>query len=112
MPAAYRKHPLSFAISLSLAASLATTAMAASPTTAPADNPDTRIAATQGVTTPDAAPGPADDDAKKPKKNEAAGAKGDEQTLSVVEVVGVRASQERAIETKRQAQNIQDSITA
>ena len=89
MPAAYRKHPLSFAISLSLAASLATSAMAASPTNAPADNPDTRIAATQGIATPDAAPGPADDDAKKAKKTEA-GAKGDEQTLSVVEVVGVK----------------------
>ena len=106
MPAAYRKHPLSFAISLSLAAGLATSGLAASPT--PADVPDTRIAATSA---PDAAPRASDDDKGTPRKTEA-GAKGDEQTLSVVEVVGVRASQERAIETKRQAQNIQDSITA
>jgi len=113
MRTAYRKHPLSFAISMSLLASIATSAMAAPPTTAPAENPDAMTAAAQTDSTKS---GPAPDaqqaqDARKPRKGEAA--KGDEpDTLSVVEVVGVRASQMRAIETKRMAQNIQDSITA
>lgn len=108
MRTAYRKHPLSFAISMSLFASIATSALAAPPIAAPADSPDAMTAAAQNGPAPDAQQA---QDARKPRKGEAA--KGDEpDTLSVVEVVGVRASQMRAIETKRVAQNIQDSITA
>jgi TonB-dependent receptor len=108
MPTAYRKHPLSYAISMSLFAAVATSAMAA-----PATGdlmPDAQSAATQSGPSPDSSPQQPDE-----KKQTRTGAttKGDEpNTLSVVEVVGVRASQERAIETKRAAQNIQDSITA
>jgi TonB-dependent receptor len=108
MPTAYRKHPLSYAISMSLFAAVATSAMAA-----PATGdlmPDAQSAATQSGPSPDSSPQQPDE---KKQTRAGAAAKGDEpNTLSVVEVVGVRASQERAIETKRAAQNIQDSITA
>ncbi len=63
-----------------------------------------RSAATQSAAP--AAASPKSADTTRPKKEDEA------DTLSVVEVVGVRASQERAIETKRMAQDIQDSITA
>ncbi len=100
MPTAYRKHPLSFAISMSLFAAMATSAIAADQP----DAADAQPAVTQSATAPDSS---TKKDEKKPGK------KGDDaDTLSVVEVVGVRASQERAIETKRMAQDIQDSITA
>jgi outer membrane receptor protein involved in Fe transport len=91
MPTAYRKHPLSFAIAMSLFAAVTTCAAADQPDTA-----DAQTTATQS----------APPDAPKTKKAD------DAEMLSVVEVVGVRASQERAIETKRMAQDIQDSITA
>jgi TonB-dependent receptor len=102
MPTAYRKHPLSFAISMSLFAAMTTSAFAA-----PADNQ----AANTGVqAAASAAPGAAQDE-KKPARGETDKA-GESNTLSVVEVVGVRASQMRAIELKRTAADIQDSITA
>jgi len=108
MPTAYRKHPLSFAISMSLFATMATSVMAASPTPIQPDSSAAQTAATADAAALDASPN-APDDRKKAKNGE----KGDEpNTLSVVEVVGVRASQMRDIETKRMAQNIQDSITA
>ena len=96
MPTAYRKHPLSFAISMSLFAAIATSSMAAPPSGDPTDNPDAQTAA---------APGAAVTDSSRKQTDES-------NTLSVVEVVGVRASQMRAIETKRAAAVIQDSITA
>jgi TonB-dependent receptor len=100
MPTAYRKHPLSFAITMSLFAAIATSAVADQPDTA-----DAKSATAEAAAPPDASQKPAD--GTRPTK------KGDDaDTLSVVEVVGVRASQERAIETKRMAQDIQDSITA
>ena len=106
---AYRKHPLSSAISMSFFA-LATSAMAASPTSAPPASPDAPTSS-QSAATPESSTGQPGDDPNKPKK--AGAANPDEpNTLSVVEVVGVRASQMRAIELKRTAQNIQDSITA
>ena len=99
MPTAYRKHPLSFAISMSLFAALATSAMAAPPGGGQTDDPDAQNATTQSAAT------------KEPRKS-GAGKTDEANTLSVVEVVGVRASQMRAIETKRSAADIQDSITA
>jgi TonB-dependent receptor len=100
MPTAYRKHPLSFAISISLFAAMATSAMAA-PAGTQSDSPDGPAATAQGAAAPDSPPKPPGE-----KKTD------ESNTLSVVEVVGVRASQMRAIELKRMAQGIQDSITA
>src|SRR5215468_6568648 len=110
MPTAYRKHPLSFAISMSLIAALATSAMAAAPTGDQADKPDAQTAATQAAPAPDSSQ--QQPDAKKPPKKGESGTADEPNVLSVVEVIGVRASQMRAIELKRIAQNIQDSITA
>ena len=90
----YRKHPLSIAISMALLAAAATSAMAESegaPDPAQQDGPTT--------------PSP---DAKKAKS--AAGMEADD--LQEITVVGVRQSQIRAIEIKRLAPSIQDSISA
>ncbi|MEP6897030.1 MAG: TonB-dependent receptor [Rhodanobacter sp.] len=104
MSTTHRKHPLSFAISMSLFAAVTTSAMASG---AQADNPG--VQATTSQNTP-ATPSP---DAKKAKpKTGSTGAAKNATTLSAVTVVGVRASQMRAIEVKREAPNIQDSITA
>lgn len=100
MPTAHRKHPLSFAISMSLFAAVSTSAMASG---AQADNPTAQTTAAQ--TTPTTAP---DANQAKPKTPGTKNAT----NLSAVTVVGVRASQMRAIELKRDAPNIQDSITA
>ena len=108
MPTAYRKHPLSFAISMSLYAAMATSAMASPPAGVQADSADTQTAATQGVPAPDASQQQQDEKNKR-KKGET-GKADESNTLSVVEVVGVRASQMRAIETKRVAADIQDKI--
>ena len=81
----YRKHPLSIAISMALLAA-ATSAMASELTSAAAENAG--------------AEGPA----------QQAGPTADE--LQEVTVTGVRASQIRAIEIKRLAPSIQDSISA
>ena len=89
----YRKHPLSIAISMALLAAAATSAMAEN-----AGAPDS--AQSDGPTTP--AP-----DAKKAKS-----AGPDENELQEVVVTGVRQSQIRAIEIKRLAPSIQDSISA
>jgi TonB-dependent receptor len=105
MPTTYRKHPLAFAISMSLLTAMATSAIADS-----ADKPDAQNAATQSAAAPDSTQNQPDEK-KRVKKGDVA--KSDEaNTLSVVEVVGVRASQMRAIELKRLAPDIQDSITA
>src|SRR5262249_35546141 len=110
MPTAYRKHPLSFAISMSLFAAMATSAMAAPPSGDQADKPDAQTATTQSAPAPDSSQ-KQPDEKKQSKKGENRTAD-EPNVLSVVEVIGVRASQMRAIELKRTAQDIQDSITA
>src|SRR6185312_12418484 len=86
-----------FAISMSLLAVVATSAMASPRPGAPADNPGAQAATPQ--------------DAQAASPADAAKAKA-AVTLSTVTVSGVRASQMRAIDLKRDAPNIQDSITA
>src|SRR5215469_7360076 len=89
----YRKHPVSIAVSMALLAAAATAAMASEPTGTPTESAD--------------AQGPAQQDVPKtsPKDTE-------ELKEETVTVVGVRASQIRAIEVKRYAPSIQDSISA
>ena len=102
MSTMHRRHPLSLAVSMSLLAALATSA-AASPrgdTPTGASGPQAATAQDTPAATPPAAKKAAD----KAARNAV--------TLSTVDVVGVRASQMRAIDLKRQAPNIQDSITA
>ena len=96
----HRKHPVSIAVSMALLSAMAATAMASSRTGAPGDNPGAQAATPQdAVTTPSPAP----------KKTD-----GTEQTvqLETITITGVRASQMRAIELKRLAPDIQDSISA
>ena len=88
----YRKHPLSIAISMALLAAAATSATAAERADAVADNAGAVDPAQQGAPTT-------------PRAKEV-----DE--LQEVTVTGVRASQIRAIELKRDAASIQDSISA
>jgi TonB-dependent receptor len=106
----YRKHPLSIAISMALLAAAATSSMASEGTGTPAENTGAQDSAQQdGPTTPSP-------DAKKPKSGTGstgpdAGAK-DSDELTEITVTGVRQSQIRAIELKRLAPSIQDSISA
>jgi TonB-dependent receptor len=93
----YRKHPLSIAISMALLAAAATPAMAAESTSTTAEN-----AAAQDPAQP-AGPTSTSPDAKKAKEAD---------ELQEVTVTGVRESQIRAIEVKRLAPSIQDSISA
>ncbi len=86
-----RKHPLSIAVSLALLAAAASPAGAADPTSAP-----TGAAADQR---PAALGAPAE-------------AGKDAAPIEEITVVGVRESQIRSIEVKRQAASIQDSISA
>ena len=81
----YRKHPVSIAVSMALLAAAATSAMASD---APAEN-----AGEQGPSPQSAAPNKEVDE-------------------STVTVYGVRQSQMKAIEVKRLAPSIQDSISA
>ena len=83
----YRKHPLSIAISMALLAAAATSGVAAEGSATPTENTGT--------------PGPAQDDKSKA-----------DDELNEVTVVGVRQSQIRSIELKRDAPSIQDSISA
>ena len=107
----HRKHPVSIAVSMALLAAAASV-MASESTGAPAENAGAQGPAQQDVS---ATPSP---DAKKAKSGVAgagtdAGAKdADELKESIVTVVGVRQSQIRAIEVKRLAPSIQDSISA
>jgi TonB-dependent receptor len=96
----HRKHPVSVAVSMALLAAMATSAMASPGTGAPAAS-----AGTQGPTPQDTTTTPP----SKAKKGESS-----EQTveLAPITIVGVRASQMRAIELKRLAPDIQDSISA
>ena len=90
----YRKHPLSVAVSMALLAAASASAMAAEHTSASAESAGAQDLAQQDGP---AAPSP---DAKKAEE------------LTEVTVVGVRQSQIRAIELKRDAPSIQDSISA
>lgn len=99
MRAIHRKHPLSLAISISLLAMVATSAVAGPAQDqgqADAQNQQSSAAAPQSS----AKPG----NSKPENANNPV-------TLSVINVVGVRASQMRAVELKQTAPNIQDSIT-
>lgn len=101
MSTVLRKHPLSFAITVSLFAVVSTSAAASTFFDAQQDSQSA-----QTTTTPAAPPAP---DAK---KADASDASKSATNLSAVNVTGVRASQMRAIDVKRDAVNIQDSITA
>jgi TonB-dependent receptor len=100
MSTVLRKHPLSFAITASLFAVMSTSAVASTFFDVQADGQAT------AQTTP--APTPPSTDSKKAD----ADAEKKAVTLSTVAVSGVRASQMRAIDLKRDAPKIQDSITA
>ena len=107
MSATHRKHPLSFAISVSLLAAVATSAIASPLASAQADNQGAQASAPQDApATQSANPG------KTQSQGGDSGAGKETAELSEVTVVGVRASQMRAIELKQSADNIQDSITA
>jgi TonB-dependent receptor len=87
---------------MALLAAMAATAAAAPATGPQADNPQTQPPSAQDAGTPPPTAA----------KSNATGS-GDQQTvLSTVTVVGVRASQMRAIDLKRLAPDIQDSISA
>lgn len=102
----HRKHPVSIAVSIALlaatsaTASLRAAAQAATPTPAPAsqDTPAPPSSAQKGKSKS----GAVDSETQTEQAAE----------LSTVTVVGVRASQIRAIELKRMAPDIQDSISA
>ncbi|MBS0420721.1 MAG: TonB-dependent receptor [Proteobacteria bacterium] len=85
----YRKHPVSIAVHMALLAAAATAAMAADRADAPADS-----AGAQGPAKPASTPDTRDVEE------------------STVTVYGVRQSQIKAIEVKRLAPSIQDSISA
>ena len=112
MPNVNRKHPVSIAVSMALLAAAASAAMAQESVGTPPQNAGAQSPAQQDAsTTP--APG-----ANKTKSR--AGSTGaddgpksaEELKEDTVTVVGVRASQIRAIELKRDAPSIQDSISA
>jgi TonB-dependent receptor len=88
---AHRRHPVSIAVSMALLAAAAATAMAAESTAAPAENAGPAQSGTDSAATDQG-----------PNKSQ----------LETVTVTGVRVSQERAIELKRVAPSIQDSISA
>ena len=93
MPTRRRRHPVSIAVSMALLAAAAASGMAAEPTAAAAENAGAQDPAQQDVP---ATPSPGST----------------QEQLSTVTVIGVRQSQERAIQAKREAASIQDSISA
>ncbi|HUB92107.1 MAG TPA: TonB-dependent receptor plug domain-containing protein, partial [Dyella sp.] len=110
MSTVLRKRPLSFAITASLFAVVSTSAAASAFADAQANGQATQAATAQ------ATPAPSSPEAKKADAKKAKATGNDQEknavTLSTVTVSGVRASQMRAIDLKREAPNIQDSITA
>ncbi|HET6553435.1 MAG TPA: TonB-dependent receptor [Dyella sp.] len=111
MSTVLRKHPLSFAITASLFAIVSTSASASTFADMQADGPAPQVSAAQ--TTPaQTAPAPSSPDARKADTKATTDAEKNAATLATVNVSGVRASQMRAIDLKRDASNIQDSITA
>src|SRR5580698_9256976 len=110
MSTVLRKHPLSFAVTMSLFAVVSTTSAASTFAYAQADG---QTAQTTAQAAPAPAPAPPSPNTKKDDAKKADdAAKKNATTLSTVSVSGVRASQEHAIDLKRDAPNIQDSITA
>ena len=108
MSRVHRKHPVSIAVSMALLSAMTTSAMASPRASAPAGGAGTQAPAAQDVPAAPAA------QADKSKTAATQTGKESEQSveLSTVTIVGVRASQMRAIELKRLAPNIQDSISA
>lgn len=104
MSTVLRKHPLSFAITVSLIAVVSSSAVASTFADVQADG-QSNTAQTAPAPAPDAKPGDT-------KKTDGTDAQKNAVNLSAVNVSGVRASQIRAIDLKRDAANIQDSITA
>ena len=90
----HRRRPVSIAVSMALLAAAATSALAAEPAGAPAESAGAEGPAQSGTG------GGATDEGPKRSQTE------------TVTVTGVRVSQERAIEVKRLAPSIQDSISA
>lgn len=111
MSTVLRKHPLSFAITVSLFAAVSTSAVASTFTDMQADGPAPQTNTAQPAPAPALAP-PSPDAKKTDAKTNSDDAEKNAATLSTVNVSGVRASQIRAIDLKRDAPNIQDSITA
>ena len=107
MSTKHRRHPLSLAISMSLLAAVTTSALASPPVGGQVNTSGTQAAASQ-----DASATPSPDGKKALSGTQKSKQVKNAVTLSTVNVVGVRASQMRAIELKRLAPNIQDSITA
>src|SRR5215472_11704797 len=106
----HRKHPVSIAVSMALLAAAAASAMAAERTAAPAEN-----SGAQGPAQQDAPTTPPPGAAKPKSKTDSGGTdQGPAQRsqLETIVITGVRESQERAIEVKRLAPSIQDSISA
>ena len=103
----HRKHPVSIAVSMALLAAAAA-AMASERTGVLAENAGAQDAAQQ-----DAPTTPTPDAKAKPGTGDAAADAGATQPeLTTVTITGVRQSQIRAIELKRLAPSIQDSISA
>ncbi|MFK2876746.1 TonB-dependent receptor [Rhodanobacter hydrolyticus] len=110
MSTVHHKHPLSFAITMSLFAVVSTSAAATPFADVQTDGQATQTTAAQTAPATSAA---SSANAKKANtKDKATTAEKNAVTLATVNVSGVRASQERAIDVKREAPNIQDSITA
>ena len=101
MGSTLRKHPLSCAIAFSLMAVMATS-VAATPQEAPSGSSPTSQDTAQAQ---QAAEGGTAQPPEKKKGEKTA-------TLGTIQVVGVRASEMRAVELKRTAVDIQDSISA
>src|SRR5579872_4277408 len=91
-----QKRPVSMAVSMALLAAAATAAAAAEPAGVPAES-----AGAQGAAQQDVSKAPSTDSKE-----------ADQTTETIVTVYGVRESQIRAIELKRKAADIQDSISA
>ncbi len=102
MSSLHRKHPVSIAVSMALLAAMAAAAAAAPATGGQADTPQAQPPSAKDTET---LPAPA-------AKSNASGSADQQTVLSTVTVVGVRASQMRAIDLKRLAPDIQDSISA
>ncbi|MBS0431944.1 MAG: TonB-dependent receptor [Proteobacteria bacterium] len=112
MPTVHRRHPLSLAISMSLFTLVATAAIASPSAKAQTSDQDAQPATAQTATAQPATTEKTAQAAQAKPKTDEPGQSDEPTTLSEITVVGVRASQMRAIDLKRSAPNIQDSITA
>ena len=103
----HRKHPVSIAVSMALLAAAAASAMAAESTAAPPENAGP--AQPGGPTIPSTYAGQPKSGADSGGTDQGPAPKSQ---LETIVITGVRESQERAIEVKRLAPSIQDSISA